>query len=56
MDSKAKAYEAPKVTIVSLGSHECLLVTSNEGLWYEDLFSPAANAFPPNEDPFAFIP
>lgn len=56
MDSKAKAYEAPKVVITSLGSHECLLVTSNEGLGYEDLFAPAPNAFSIDEDHFAILP
>lgn len=56
MAPKTKAYEAPKVTIITLGSRQCLLVTSNEGLGYEDLFSPAPNALPPNEEPFEIIP
>ena len=56
MAPKTKAYEAPKVTIITLGSLQCLLVTSNEGLGYEDLFSPAANAFLPDEEPFEIIP
>lgn len=56
MDSQTKVYEAPKVTIVSFNSQQCLLITSNEGLGYEDLFSPAPNAFSTDEDPFAILP
>ena len=56
MGSKAKAYEAPKVTITNLCSNNCLLITSNEGLGYEDLFTPAANAFLPDEEPFEILP
>lgn len=56
MGSNAKAYEAPMVAIVSLGSHECLLITSNEGLGYEDLFSLAPNAISIDEDPVTIVP
>ena len=56
MDSKAKTYESPKVTITTLCSNQCLLITSNEGLGYEDLFSPAPNAFSIDEDLFTIIP
>lgn len=56
MGSKAKPYEAPKVTITTFCSDQCLLITSNEGLEYEDLFSPVPTAFSIDEDPFAIIP
>ena len=56
MCSKAKAYEAPKVTITNLCSNQCLLITSNEGLGYEDLFSQAPNPLLINEESFESIP
>ena len=56
MDLKARLYEVPKVTIITLVPHNHLLITSNEGLGYEDLFSPVSNAFPHDEDFIAIIP
>ena len=49
-------YVAPKVTIVTIAPQNYLLITSNESLGYEDLFSQAPNAFPINEEPFEIIP
>ena len=56
MISKGMFYEAPKVIIITISPQNYLLITSNEGLGYEDLFSQAPNAFPINEEPFEIIP
>jgi len=38
MNSNVGGYEAPKVTIITFGLYQNLLITSNEGLEYEELF------------------
>ena len=49
-----KSYLPPVVTMVKLSLSFTLLVTSNEGLNYEDLFAPQQNLF--NEEPFQLMP
>ena len=56
MTSERRIYEVPKVTVITLVPYKCLLITSNEGLGFEDLFTSAPNAFPLNEEPFEIIP
>jgi len=49
-----KSYLPPVVTVVKFSLCFTLLVTSNEGLDYEDLFAPQQNLF--NEEPFQLMP
>jgi hypothetical protein len=57
MNSNAGKYVSPKITVYTLKSQQCLLVASNEGLGYEDLFSMPVQNYPVNdliinEEPF----
>ena len=45
-----KEYMPPLVVVLHLEFSKCLLVASNEGLEYEDLFAPQQHLF--DEDPF----
>ena len=53
MDSKLGVYKAPKTTVVAILPRQCLLVTSNEGLDYEDLF--ASQMTDVNDEPFEVV-
>ena len=60
MKLEAGTYVSPKVTVYNLEPQLCLLVVSNEGLGYEDLFSMPAQNNPVNypiinEEPFKII-
>lgn len=60
MNRKTGTYVTPRVTVYTFELQMCLLVGSNEGLGYEDLFSLSAqnnpvNDFIINEEPFKII-
>ena len=58
---RKKSYQSPMVTIIYMEHKLSLLNSSNEGLNYEDMFSPPTQNNPVNdliinEDPFTIIP